>query len=173
MTNRLPRCSRGGRLERYCCRVQEITPRIDLTRGAVQRIKRSGQSSERLDLDLAEFDHALVVRHAVGVLDTETVLDSDLSVRELRVLRAVDGLLAVEHNRERRPLRCDIKGVPLAACMRHRVDLGDVDDRSGAIARIGSRIPDIDLVAGLGTNLLSVGAANENAAVGICLDPEL
>src|SRR6202034_3575086 len=45
-------------------------------------------------------------------------------------------------------------------------------DRAGAIARIGPRVPDIDFVAGLGTDLLGIGAANENAAVGIRFDPE-
>ena len=55
---------------------------------------------ERLDLDFTEFHDTLVVRHAVGVLDAKTVLEGDLSVRKLGVLRAIDRLLAVEHDGE-------------------------------------------------------------------------
>src|ERR1700731_2152556 len=125
-------------------------------------VERSDQDSERLDLDFAELDDTLVVQHAVGVLDAKAVLEGDPSVRKLGVLYPVNGLLAVEGNGEGRALRRDFKHVPLAGRMRHRVDLGDIDDGARAVARIGPRVPDIDLVAIVGADLLGIGAANEN-----------
>jgi hypothetical protein len=56
--------------------------------------------------------------------------------------------------------------------VRHRIDLGDIDDGAGAVARIGAFIPDIDLIGIDRPDLVGIGAANEDAAVGIGLDPE-
>src|SRR5580698_657374 len=105
---------------------QENALAPDRTRAA--SIRDRAECSERLDLDFAEFNDALVVRYAARVLHTEAVLDGNLSVCKLGVLRAVDGLLAVEHNSERRTLCRDLEGVPFASRVRHRIDLGDVDD---------------------------------------------
>src|SRR5581483_1838072 len=135
--------------------------------------KQPAKILERLDLDFAEFHDALVVRHAVRILDAKTVLKGDMSVGQLRVLRAVDRLLPVENDGEGRALRRNVIGIPLAGRVRHRIDLGDIDDGAGAVARIRPRVPDIDLVAIVGADLVGVGAANEYAAVGIRFDPEL
>jgi hypothetical protein len=48
-----------------------------------------------------------------------------------------------------------------------------IDDGAGAVARVGPRVEDVALVAGLGSGLLGVLAADEDAAVGIVADPEL
>src|SRR5262249_6977063 len=66
----------------------------------------------------------------------------------------------------------DLVDVPLAGGLRHRIDLGEVDDRARAIARLGPRIPDVDLVAIFRRQLLRIGTANVDAAVGVRLDPE-
>src|SRR5262249_59051955 len=63
--------------------------------------------------------------------------------------------------------------VPLAGGLRHRRHLGDVDDRAGAVARVGALVEDVDLVAGLRADLFRIGAADEDAAVGVGIDPEL
>src|SRR6185436_1727271 len=61
---------------------------------------------------------------------------------------------------------------PLAAGLRHRVDLGDIDDGSGAVSRVLALVEDVELVAGLGADLLRI-ATQEQAAVGGIADPEL
>src|SRR5262249_977827 len=66
-----------------------------------------------------------------------------------------------------------LHGAPFAARLGHRVDLGVIDDGAGAVARVGPRVEDIALVAGLGSGFLGVLAADEDAAVGIVADPEL
>jgi len=48
-----------------------------------------------------------------------------------------------------------------------------IDDGAGAVARVGARVEDVALVAGLGSGLVGVLAADEDAAVGIVADPEL
>src|SRR5450756_3149581 len=72
-----------------------------------------------------------------------------------------------------RSLRGDFVGVPPAGWLRQRVDRGDVDDRGGAIARIGALVVNIDLIADLGVDLLRLVAADEDAAVGFFVGPEL
>ena len=72
-----------------------------------------------------------------------------------------------------RPLRRDLIGVPFAAGLRHRFNLGDVDDRPGAVARVRPLVEDVDLVAGLGADALRLLAADEDAAIGVVADPEL
>jgi hypothetical protein len=59
-------------------------PRILIgARGNFNGVERSDQNSERLDLDFAEFHDALVVRHAAGVLDPKTVLESNPALCKL------------------------------------------------------------------------------------------
>src|ERR1700761_2843524 len=96
---------------------------------------------ESFDLDLPELDHALVVGHAIGILDAETVLKRDLAAREFGILRAIDRLLAIENHGEGRSLGDDLERIPFTAGMRHRINFGDVDDRARAVARIRPRIP--------------------------------
>jgi hypothetical protein len=48
-----------------------------------------------------------------------------------------------------------------------------IDDGAGAVARIGPRVVDVALVAGLGARLLGILAADKDAAVGVVADPEL
>jgi hypothetical protein len=83
------------------------------------------------------------------------------------------GILAVEHDGKVAALGRDLHGAPLAPGLGHRVDLGMIDDGAGAVARIGPRVEDVALVAGLGSRFLGVLAADEDAAVGIIADPEL
>ena len=84
----------------------------------------------------------------------------------------VDRLLPVQHDSELRSLRRDLIGVPFAGRLRHRVDLGNVDDRAGAVGRIGPLVEDIHLVADLGVDLVAAVAAEEYAAVGGVVSPE-
>src|SRR6266851_5274716 len=91
----------------------------------------------------------------------------------LAVLGAVDGADAVERDGEFRTFGDDLVDVPLPAGLRHRRHLGHVDDRAGAVARVGALVEDVDLVAVLGGDLFGIGAANEDAAVGVGIDPEL
>jgi hypothetical protein len=64
--------------------LKKTTPRILIgARGNFNGVERSDQNSERLDLDFAEFHDALVVRHAAGVLDPKTVLESNPALCKL------------------------------------------------------------------------------------------
>src|SRR5579871_1327542 len=93
-------------------------------RGALlKRFQKIGSNSERLDLDLAELHDALVVRHAIGILDAKTVLKRNAPARKLRILDAIDGLLAVENDGEARSLRGNFKGVPLAGGVRNTFEI--------------------------------------------------
>ena len=115
---------------------------------------------QRLDSDLAELDHALaeLQRHwSFG----------------MRAAADARGLLAVEHDGKVAALGRNLHGAPLATGLRHRVDLGVIDDSAGAVARVGPRVEDVALVAGLGAGFLGVLAADEDATVGIVADPEL
>src|SRR5690349_23495044 len=51
----------------------------------------------------------------------------------------IGGLLAVEDHGQPGALGSDLVGIPLAARFRHRIDLRHVDDRAGAVFRIGDR----------------------------------
>ena len=51
--------------------------------------------------------------------------------------------------------------------------LGDIDDGPRAITGVGARVPDVYLIGIVGGNLAGVGAADEDAAVGIGFGPEL
>jgi hypothetical protein len=72
-----------------------------------------------------------------------------------------------------RPLRGDLVGIPLAARLRHRIDLGGIHDRAGAIARVRPLVEDVDLIAGLAVDGLRLLAADEDSAIGLVVDPEL
>src|SRR6187200_2664495 len=87
-----------------------------------------------LDLDLAEFHRA----------DAE--LQGDVPFIEQAVAN-VDGLLAVERDRQMAAIGAALLGAPLAAGLGHRVDFGDVDDRGGAVGRVRALVEDIVLVA--------------------------
>src|SRR4029077_9739483 len=101
------------------------------------------------------------------------VLQRDAAFRELAVGRAVDRLGAIERDVEARALGGDLVDIPLAAGLEHGRGLGGVDDRAGAVARIGARVEDVHLIGVLGADLGGIGAADEDAAVGVVADPEL
>src|ERR1700687_2280260 len=109
------------------------------------------QALQRLDLHLAELDHA------------RAVLQRERAAQVLAVL-AVGGLLTVEHHNEMWALRRDFVSVPLAGGFRHRIDFGDVDDRAGAVGWVWTLVENIDLVADLCLDLLRVVAEAEDAA---------
>src|SRR3954452_9497124 len=72
-----------------------------------------------------------------------------------------------------RALGRDLISVPLARRLRHRIYLADVDDRAGAIGWIRPLVEDIDLVADFGIDGLVGIAADEDAAIGFLVRPEL
>src|SRR3984893_11895853 len=72
-----------------------------------------------------------------------------------------------------RPLGRDLIGIPLAAGLRHRIDLGDVDDRAGAVTLVLALVENVPLVAGLATDALRLLTPDEDAAIGVVADPEL
>src|SRR5207247_10809748 len=67
----------------------------------------------------------------------------------------------------------DLEGVPLVGGLGHRVDLGEIDNRTGAIARVRTRVEDVHLIAGPGADGRGIFAADEDAAVGFLVRPEL
>src|SRR5262245_43993218 len=85
----------------------------------------------------------------------------------------VDGFLPVERHDEMPAIGGDLVGVPLARRLGHRVDLGEIDDGAGAVARVGALVEDVDLVAGPGADGCGILASNEDAAVGLLVRPEL
>ena len=118
------------------------------------------RSLQRLDGHLAELHHA------------RAILQRERSFLEHPVAQ-VDGFLAVEHDGNLPTLGGDLERVPLAAGLRHRIDLGEIDDRAGAVGRILALVEDVHLVAALGAELLRIGTADEDAAVGVVARPEL
>src|SRR5471032_3021109 len=116
---------------------------------------------ERPDLHLAELQVA------------RAVLQRDVSRGRQPVVCDVDRLLAVQDDHEVVALRGDLVGVPLARGLGHRNDGGNVDDRAGAVLRIGALVEDVDLVADRRVDLRGVLAADEDAAVHVLVDPEL
>src|SRR4051794_34622100 len=143
---------------------RSLRPRLcsaPLRKSYALRCVRGTRPLQRLDLHLAEFHHA------------GAVLQGERSAGVVFGVLHVDGLLAIEHDDEMRSLRGDLVGVPLAGRLRHRLDFGDVDDRAGAVARIRALVEDVDLVADLGVDLVALIAANEDAAVGFLVGPEL
>src|SRR3977135_4606687 len=89
---------------------------------------------QRLDLHLAELDHA------------GAVLQRDGAFRVVGVVGAVDRLGAVERDVEARSLGGDLVDVPLAAGLQRGRRLGGVDNRAGAVARVGTLVEDVRLV---------------------------
>ena len=112
-------------------------------------------------MHLAELDHA------------GTVLKRERSPGIVLAVLDISGLLAVEHDDEMRALRGDLVGIPFARRFRHRINLGNVDDRTGAIARVRPLVEDVDLIADLGVDLVPDVTADENAAIGLLVGPEL
>src|ERR1035437_3425495 len=101
------------------------------------------------------------------------MLQRDPAACKLGILRAVYGLLPIERHGEGRALSRDLIDVPFAARFRHRIDLGDVDYRTGAILLYGPRVPDIHFVGSFAADFFGIGAANEDATVGDVLDPDI
>ena len=91
----------------------------------------------------------------------------------MRAAADARGFLAVEHDGKIAALGRNLHRAPLATGLRHRVDLGMIDDGAGAVARVGARVEDVALVAGFGAGLVGVLATDEDPAVGIVADPEL
>src|SRR5258708_7904366 len=127
----------------------------------VWQMPRSPRGSERPGLHLAE-SH-----------DAAAVLQREPALGELGILGAVDGLDAVEDHGEFPAFGGDVIGVPLVAGLGHRRHLGNIDDRAGAVTRVGARIEDVDLIGICRRDLLGIGGADEDAAVGGGVDPEL
>src|SRR5437016_7163630 len=122
---------------------------------------------QRLDLHLAPLDDA-----AGRVLGAVPELEGEGALRVLTVLN-VHGLDSVQHDGEVGALGRDLVGVPLAAGLGHRRDLGHVDDGSGAVGGLGALVEDVHLVGAGGGDLLGIGAAEEDAAVRGVVRPEL
>jgi hypothetical protein len=138
---------RGGETERLP-QAQATAPLFDSTRrrGRLRsiRARRCGFASsvgkpppglQRPDLDLAELHHA------------GAVLKRNVAPRMLAVGRAVDGAGAVEDHGECRPLGGDVIGVPLVGGLEEYRRLGDIDDRPGAVGRVGTLVENVDLSA--------------------------
>src|SRR3954451_15861387 len=96
---------------------------------------------QRLDLDFAELDCALLL---VGA---DAMLQRDYTFVMLTVLN-IDSLHAVEHDNEMGTLCHDLIHVPFTGGFRHRLDLGNIDNRAGAIRWFGALVENVDLVAG-------------------------
>src|SRR5262244_2074176 len=122
--------------------------------------QRSRSPLQRLYRHLAELDRALAELQREWSFGMQAAADAR-------------GLLAVERDGKVAALGRNLHSAPLATGLGHRVDLGVIDDGAGAVARIGARVVDVALVAGLGAGLFGVFAADEDAAVGIVADPEL
>src|SRR5215472_7160873 len=148
--------------DRHCERSEPTlaTSRVaEIASSGVALLAMTRDRLQRLQFDLAEFHHALAV------------LQGDAALGVLAVGRAVDGLDAVERDVETRALDADLVGVPLAAGLEHGCGLGGVDDRTGAVARVRAGVEDVDLVGVIAGDLVGVGAADEDAAVGVVADP--
>src|SRR5437016_860488 len=138
-----------------------FAPALPLPPGETEASKQRARSQlQRLDSDLAELDHALAELQRQWPFGVHAAADAR-------------GFLAVEQDGKVTPLGRNLHGAPLAPGLGHRVDLGVIDDGAGAVARVGPRVKDVALVAGLGAGLLGVLAADEDATVGIVADPEL
>src|SRR5476649_2569442 len=115
---------------------------------------------ERPDLHLAELQRA------------RSILQADVAGGREAVVGDVDRLLAVQDDHEMVALRGDLVGVPLARGLGHRDHLGDVDDGARAVARVGTLVEDVDLVAQRRVDLRRILAADEDAAVHVLVGPE-
>src|SRR6266480_371362 len=115
---------------------------------------------ERLYFHLAELHHP------------RAVLKRDRAAGKL-VVPDIDGAGSIERDDELRAFGRDLVDVPLAARLRHGRDLRHIDDRAGAVRRLGTLVVDVHLVAVCRGDFLRIGAAQEDAAVGVGVDPEL
>jgi hypothetical protein len=136
------------------------------TRPACSRVECVRCTSRPGATHLAELDRAFL---AVGAW---RALQRERAALVLAVLD-IDRLGAVENDGQLRSLRGDLEGVPFAGRFRHRIDLGDVDNPSGAIARVGALVEDVHLVGIVGRDFLRIGTADEDAAIGLVVGPEL
>src|SRR5207253_4616035 len=89
---------------------------------------------QRLDRDLAE------LYHAVATLQREVAFLEEAVV-------GLGGLGAVEREHQIPLVGGDLHGVPLAGGLELRIGLGEIDDRAGAVGRIGTRVEDVEFVA--------------------------
>src|SRR5437763_2309542 len=80
----------------------------------------SDGSLQRLYLHLTELHH------------TGAVLQGDRAARVFCILY-IGCLLSVEHDDQMRTLCGDFIRIPLAGGLRHRIDLGDIDDRARTV----------------------------------------
>jgi len=93
-------------------------------------------------------------------------LKRDPPARKLAILD-VDRLSSVKNDGELGTLGSDFVGVPLTTSLGHRIDLGDINDRPGAVTWVWTRVENVDLI-GIGrSDLLRIGAADEDAAVAV------
>jgi hypothetical protein len=81
--------------------------------------------------------------------------------------------LPVQHHRDLPAFGRDFVGIPFAARLRHRIDLHEVRDRSGAVGRVGALVENVDFVAGVVADLLRLAAPDEHAAVCVIACPKL
>src|SRR5215211_3686278 len=126
----------------------------------ISEVRSPRAQLQRLDGDLAELDHALAELQRQWSFGVHAAADGR-------------GFLAVERDGKVAALGRNLHRAPFATGLGHRVDLGVIDDGAGAVARIGPCVVDVALVAGLGSGLLGILAADEDAAVGIVAGPEL
>src|SRR5688572_30714701 len=100
------------------------------------------------------------------------VLKRNRAAREPRVL-GIDQRPAVQRDLKPRAVGGYLHAVPLAAGVDELGGLGNVDDGAGAVGLIGPRVEDVDLVAGRVRDGPGILTAQEHAAVGLGVDPEL
>jgi hypothetical protein len=96
----------------------------------------ANQGLQCLDFYLAEFNHALVVRDTLVVLEPQSVLQRNSPASKLGVFRAVDRFLPIECHSECRAFGRDIIDVPFAAGFRYGIDRGDLDEKP--VPQLGS-----------------------------------
>src|ERR1044071_9716857 len=106
-------------------------------------IEEPTSRSERFDLHLAKFHHAL------------TVLQRDRAGCILTILD-VYRLHAVKRQRELWPLCDDLVSVPLASSLQHDGVFGHTRNGSGAIGRVGPGIVNVGFIGGLAADFLRI-----------------
>ena len=85
----------------------------------------------------------------------------------------VNGLDAVERDHHVRPLGADLVRVPFAGGLDRCCHFSDIDDRARRVRGIRPRVVDVDFVAVGAARHLRLLAADEDAAVGRLVYPEL
>src|SRR5262249_62050229 len=99
---------------------------------ACDAFQRSRSQLQRLYRHLAKLDRALAELQRERSFGMQAAADAR-------------GLLAVERDGKVAALGRNLHRAPLATGLRHRVDLGVIDDGAGAVARIGARVVDVAL----------------------------